>query len=161
VRKIEIAYPAGLLPRRKAGGARVCGVMTAVGPDPEAGMKYAKIIGEKEKLSSPSSSTSLECTVPPSFSVTPTRRRPCYVMPLLHWGHAVQVHSIHKKDLARAMVRSPEQAFPRDRDRATLPKEATVEDPGVKENGDLLRQGREARALSSSKLLVLDRSLWC
>ena len=50
VRKIEIASPAGpFCQAAKAGGARVCGVMTAAGADPESGMKYAKIIGEKEK----------------------------------------------------------------------------------------------------------------
>ncbi|MGA7239614.1 MAG: NAD(P)H-binding protein, partial [Bryobacteraceae bacterium] len=64
VRKIEIAYPQAFCQAAKAGGARVCGVMTAAGAGPEAGMKYAKIIGEKEKLSNPSGSTSLECIVP-------------------------------------------------------------------------------------------------
>ena len=49
VRKIEIAYPQAFCRAARAGGARVCGVMTAVGADPKAGMKYAKIIGEKEK----------------------------------------------------------------------------------------------------------------
>src|ERR1700676_1110496 len=49
VRKIEIAYPRAFCRAAWAGGARVCGVMTAVGADPEAGMKYAKIICEKEK----------------------------------------------------------------------------------------------------------------
>jgi len=58
----------------KAGGALVCGVMTAVGADPKAGMKYAKTSARRRRLSSPSSSTSLACTVPPSFSATPTRR---------------------------------------------------------------------------------------
>src|ERR1700746_3676420 len=48
VRKIEIAYPSAFCRAARAGGARVCGVMTATGADPEAGMKYAKIIGEKE-----------------------------------------------------------------------------------------------------------------
>src|SRR5271170_2211538 len=49
VRKIEIAYPQAFCRAAKAGGARVCGVMTAVGANSGAGMKYAKIIGEKEK----------------------------------------------------------------------------------------------------------------
>src|SRR5271155_1877771 len=49
LRKIEIAYPLAFCRAAKAGGARVCGVMTAVGADPEAGTKYAKIIGETEK----------------------------------------------------------------------------------------------------------------
>ena len=45
----KMAYPQAFCLAAKAGGARVCGVMTAVGADPEAGIKYAKIIGEKEK----------------------------------------------------------------------------------------------------------------
>jgi uncharacterized protein YbjT (DUF2867 family) len=49
VRKIEIAYPQAFCRAAKAGGARVCGVMTATGADPGSGMKYTKIIGEKEK----------------------------------------------------------------------------------------------------------------
>ena len=49
VRKIEIAWPQAFCRAAKVGGARVCGVMTAIGADPKAGMKYAKIIGEKEK----------------------------------------------------------------------------------------------------------------
>ena len=44
VRKIEIVYPLAFCRAAKAGGARVCGVMTAVGADPEARTKYAKII---------------------------------------------------------------------------------------------------------------------
>src|SRR5579862_8830358 len=49
LRKIEIAYPHAFCRAAKAGGARVCGVMTAVGANPEARTKYARIIGEKEK----------------------------------------------------------------------------------------------------------------
>src|ERR1039457_3805914 len=45
VRRFEIAYTQAFCRAAKAGGARVCGVMTATGADPEAGMKYAKIIG--------------------------------------------------------------------------------------------------------------------
>lgn len=57
VRKIEIEYPQAFCRAAKARGARVCGVMTAVGADSNSGMKYAKIIGEKRRLSSPSNST--------------------------------------------------------------------------------------------------------
>src|SRR5579863_1988436 len=49
VRKIEIAYPQAFCRAAKAGGARVCGVMTAAGANPEARIEYARIIGEKEK----------------------------------------------------------------------------------------------------------------
>ena len=48
VRKIEVAYSQAFCRAARTAGARVCAVMTAVGADPAAGMKYAKIIGEKE-----------------------------------------------------------------------------------------------------------------
>ena len=34
-----------------------------------------------------------------------------YVTPLLHWAMPSKYHSIHKNDLARAMVEQSEQAF--------------------------------------------------
>jgi hypothetical protein len=34
-----------------------------------------------------------------------------YVMPLLHWAMPSKYHSIHKNDLARAMVAQSQQAF--------------------------------------------------
>src|ERR1700723_3882993 len=49
VRKIEIVYLQAFCRAAKAGVVRVCVVMTAAGAAPEAGMKYAKIIGEKVK----------------------------------------------------------------------------------------------------------------
>ena len=112
VRKIEIAYPRAFCRAAKDGGARVCGLMTAVGADPESRMKYAKIIGEKEKA--------VECikfdllgiyrpAVILGNSNTPGALG--YVMPLLHWAMPSKYHSIHKNDLARAMVAQSEQAF--------------------------------------------------
>ena len=76
VRKIEVAYPQAFCRAARAAGARVCGVMTAVGADPAAGMKYAKIIGEKEKAveSVKFDFLGVYRPPPPSFSATPTRR---------------------------------------------------------------------------------------
>ena len=34
-----------------------------------------------------------------------------FVMPLVHWAMPSRFHSIHKNDLARAMVAQSEQAF--------------------------------------------------
>jgi hypothetical protein len=48
-----------------------------------------------------------------------------YVMPLLHWAKPSKYHSIHKNDLARAMVAQSEQAF-RAIAQGSAPKEATV-----------------------------------
>ena len=112
VRKIEIAYPQAFCRAAKAGGARVCGVMTAMGADPEAGMKYARIIGEKEKAVESVKFDFLGVYRPAVIlgnSNTPGYLG--YVMPLLHWAMPSKYHSIHKNDLARAMVAQSEQAF--------------------------------------------------
>jgi hypothetical protein len=53
-------------------------------------------------------------------------------------------HSIHKNDLARAMVAQTEQAF------LAIAHGNASKAPTVKIRGALLRQGRERRALSSS-----------
>ncbi len=112
VRKIEIAYPLAFCRAAKAGGARVCGVMTAAGADPQAGVKYAKIIGEKEKAAESVEFDFLGVHRPGVIlgnSNTPGFLG--YVMPLLHWAMPSKYHSIHKNDLARATVAQSEQAF--------------------------------------------------
>ena len=111
-RKIEVAYPQAFCRAARAAGARVCGVMTAVGADPAAGMKYAKIIGEKEKAVESLKFDFLGVYRPAVIlgnSNTPGVLG--YVMPLLDWAMPSQYHSIHKNDLARAMVAQSEQAF--------------------------------------------------
>jgi uncharacterized protein YbjT (DUF2867 family) len=112
VRKIEIDYPQAFCRAAKAGGARVCGVMTAVGADPEARMKYANIIGEKEKAVESVKFDFLGLYRPAVIlgnSNTPGALG--YVMPFLHWAMPSKYHSIHKNDLARAMVAQSERAF--------------------------------------------------
>jgi uncharacterized protein YbjT (DUF2867 family) len=112
VRKIEIAYPQAFCRAAKAGGARVCGVMTAAGADPESRTKYAKIIGEKETAVESVKFDFLGMYRPAVIlgnSNTPGALG--YVMPLLHWAMPSKYHSIHKNDLARAMVAQSEQAF--------------------------------------------------
>jgi uncharacterized protein YbjT (DUF2867 family) len=126
VRKIEIAYPEAFCRAAKAGGARVCGVMTAAGANPEAGMRYAKIIGEKEKAVESIKFGFLGIYRPAVIlgnANTPTVLS--YVMPLLHWAMPSKYHSIHKNDLARAMVALSEQALIAIA-QGTAPKEATV-----------------------------------
>lgn len=111
VRKIEIAYPQAFCRAAKAGGARVCGVMTAVGADHEARVKYTKIIGEKEKAVEAVESVKFDFlglyrpAVILGNSNTPSVLG--YIMPLLHWAMPSKYHSIHKNDIARAMVRHP------------------------------------------------------
>jgi uncharacterized protein YbjT (DUF2867 family) len=126
VRKIEIAYPYAFCRVAKAAGARVGGVMTAVGADPGSRMKYAKIIGEKEKAVESVTFDFLGIYRPAVIlgnSNTPDALG--YVMPLLHWAMPSKYHSIHRNDLARAMVAQSEQAFLAIA-QGSAPKEATV-----------------------------------
>ncbi len=112
VRKIEIDYPQAFCRAAKAGGARVCGVMTAAGADPKARAQYARIIGEKEKAVESVQFDFLGLYRPAVIlgnSNTPGFFG--YVMPLLQWAMPSKYHSIHKNDLARAMVAQSEQAF--------------------------------------------------
>ena len=112
VRKIEITYPQAFCRAAKAGGARVCAVMTAVGADPKSGMKYAKIIGEKEKAVESLKFDFLGLYRPAVIlgnSNTPGVLG--YAMPLLHWAMPSKYRSVHKNDIARAMVAQSEQAF--------------------------------------------------
>ena len=112
VRKIEITYPRAFCRAAKSGGARVCGVLSAVGADPASRVKYAKIIGEKEKAVESVKFDFLGIYRPAVIlgnSNTPGALG--YVMPLLHWAMPSKYHSIHKNDLARAMVAQSEQSF--------------------------------------------------
>jgi uncharacterized protein YbjT (DUF2867 family) len=112
VRKIEVTYPQAFCRAARTAGARVCGVMTAVGAHPAARMKYAKIIGEKEKAVESVRFDFLGVYRPAVIlgnSNTPGALG--YVMPLLHWAMPSKYHSIHKNDLARAMVAQSEQAY--------------------------------------------------
>ena len=112
VRKIEIAYPRAFCRAARAGGARVGGVMTAVGADPGSRMKYVRIIGEKEKAVESVPFDFLGVYRPAVIlgnSNTPGVLG--YVLPLVHWAMPSKYHSIHKNDLARAMVAQSEQAF--------------------------------------------------
>lgn len=126
VRKIEVAYSQAFCRAARTAGARVCAVMTAVGADPAAGMKYAKIIGEKEKAVESVKFDFLGVYRPAVIlgnSNTPGVLG--YVMPLLHWAMPSKYHSIHKNDLARAMVAQSEQAFLAIA-QGSAPKKATV-----------------------------------
>jgi uncharacterized protein YbjT (DUF2867 family) len=112
VRKVEITYPQAFCRAARTGGARVCGVMTAAGANPEARITYPKIIGEKEKAVRAVKFDFLGLYRPAVIlanSNTPGVLG--YVMPLVQWAMPSRYHSIHKNDLARAMVAQSEQAF--------------------------------------------------
>jgi uncharacterized protein YbjT (DUF2867 family) len=112
VRKIEIAYPTAFASVAKAGGARVLAMMTAAGADSRSSTKYLRNMGDKEKASK---ALEFEClglyrpSVIIGNSNTPSALG--LVMPLFDWVMPSRLHSIHKSDLARAMVAQSEQAF--------------------------------------------------
>lgn len=112
VRKIEVAYPLAFCRAAEAGGARVCGVMTAAGADPGSRIKYAAIIGEKEEAVRSIPFDFLGLYRPGVIlgnSNTPGVLG--YLMPLVDWAMPSKYRSIHKNDLALAMVRQSEQAY--------------------------------------------------
>ncbi len=116
LRKIEVAYPLAFCRAARAGGARVCGVMTAAGADPGSGMRYVRIIGEKEKAVESVKFDFLGVYRPAMIlgnSNTPGVLG--HVMPFVHWAMPAKYHSVHKNDLARAMVAQSEQALRRSR----------------------------------------------
>ena len=112
VRKIEITYPTAFASAAKAGGARVLAMMTAVGADSQSSTKYLRIIGDKEKKSKELEFDFVGLYRPAVIlgnSNTPSALG--FVVPLFHWALPSRYHSIHKNDLARAMVAQSEQAF--------------------------------------------------
>lgn len=112
VRRIEVEYPLAFCRAAKAGGARVAGVMTAVGASPRSRMKYTRIIGEKERAAESVGFDVLALYRPAVIlgnSNTPGALNT--VMPWLHWALPSKYHSIHKNDIARAMVMRSEAAF--------------------------------------------------
>ncbi|HEY2152129.1 MAG TPA: NAD(P)H-binding protein [Vicinamibacterales bacterium] len=112
VRKIEITYPTAFAAAAKAGGARVLAMMTAAGADSQSSSKYVRNIGDKEKKAEALGFDFLGLYRPAVIlgnSNTPSALG--RVMPVLHWAMPSRYHSIHKNDLARAMVAQSEQAF--------------------------------------------------
>jgi uncharacterized protein YbjT (DUF2867 family) len=112
VRKIEITYPTAFASAARAGGARVLAMMTAAGADSQSSTTYLRNMGDKEKRAKELKFDFLglyrpavilgNSNTPPVLGV---------VMPLFHWAMPSRYHSIHKNDLARAMVAQSEQAF--------------------------------------------------
>lgn len=112
VRTVEIAYPTAFAAAAKAGGARVLAMMTAVGADSQSSTKYLRNMGDKEKRSEDLGFDFLGLYRPAVIlgnSNTPSALG--VVLPLFHWAMPARYHSIHKNDLARAMVAQSEQAF--------------------------------------------------
>jgi uncharacterized protein YbjT (DUF2867 family) len=112
VRTIEITYPTAFASAARAGGARVLAMMTAAGADSQSSTNYLRNIGDKEKQSEALRFDFLGLYRPSLIlgnSNTPSVLG--VVMPLFDWAMPSRFHSIHKNDLARAMVAQSEQAF--------------------------------------------------
>ena len=112
VRKIEITYPTAFASAARSGGARVLAMMTAAGANAQSSTKYLRNMGEKEKRAEALRFHFLGLYRPGVIlgnSNTPSALG--FVMPLLHWAMPSRYHSIHKNNLARAMVAQSEQAF--------------------------------------------------
>jgi uncharacterized protein YbjT (DUF2867 family) len=119
VRKIEVLYTQAFCRAAKAGGARVCALMTAAGANREARMKYPKTMAEKEKAVEGLGFDFLGLYRPGVIlGNSNTPRILGYVMPIFDWAVTAKYHSIHKNDLARAMVAQSELAF-----QAILPRD--------------------------------------
>jgi len=75
-------------------------------------LKYVRFIGEKEQAVRSVTFDFLGLYRPATiFGNTNTPGILGYGMPLVHWAMPSKYHSIHKNDLARAMVAQSEQAF--------------------------------------------------
>ena len=112
VHTIEVTYPAAFASAAKAGGARVLAMMTAAGADSQSATKYLRNFGDKEKKSEALKFDFLGLYRPAVIlgnSNTPSALG--FVMPLFDWVMPSRYHSIHKNDLARAMVVQSEQVF--------------------------------------------------
>lgn len=112
VRKIEITYPTAFAAAAKAKGARVLAMMTSVGADSRSPNKYLRNMGDKESRARDLQFDSLGLYRPGMIlgnSNTPAILGA--LIPLLHWAMPSRYHSIHKNDLARAMVMQSEQSL--------------------------------------------------
>jgi len=112
VRTIEITYTTAFAAAAKAGGARVLAMMTSAGADAQSSTRYLRNMGDKEKKSEALTFDFLGVYRPGLIlgnSNTPSALG--VLMPLFDWAMPSRYHSIHKNDLARAMVAQSEQAF--------------------------------------------------
>lgn len=126
VRAIEVGYPLAFCRAAKHGGARAAAVMTAVGADPQSRMAYPKTLGEKERAVTSVGFEFLGIYRPAVIlGNSNTAGVLGALMPLVHWAMPSKYRSIHKNDLARAMVARSEQAF------AALPETGAQRAPTV------------------------------
>jgi uncharacterized protein YbjT (DUF2867 family) len=112
VRKIEVRYPEAFAKGCKAGGVLSMGLMTAVGSDIKSSFTYVRTIGEKEKAVTGVGIPALGIYKPSVIfgnSNTPYYLR--YVFPAVQCVLPSRYHSIHKNELARAMIEGTQKAL--------------------------------------------------
>jgi uncharacterized protein YbjT (DUF2867 family) len=112
VRKIEVQYPEAFAKGCKAGGVLSLGLMTAAGSDIKSSFTYVRIIGEKEKAVTGVGIAALGIYKPSVIfgnSNTPSYLH--YVFPAVQYVLPSRYHSIHKNELARAMVEGTQKAL--------------------------------------------------
>jgi hypothetical protein len=83
-----------------------------------------------------------------------------YLMPLLHWAMPSKYHSIHKNDLARAMVAQSEQAFLA-MAQGNAPKGATVKILEYKDMEPFFFKGERDEPLTAANRLRWIEVFWC
>jgi uncharacterized protein YbjT (DUF2867 family) len=112
VRKVEVEYPRAFAKGCKAGGVLCLGLMTAAGVDVKSSFKNVRIIAEKERAVIGVGIAALSIYKPSIIfgnSNTPSFLR--YVFPAVQWALPSRYHSIHKNELARAVVEGTQQAL--------------------------------------------------
>lgn len=112
VRKVEIEYPAAFAKGCKAAGIISLGVLSAAGVDSKSWLKYVRIIGEKEQAVIAVGVPALSLYKP--SVILGNSNTPSYlnsVFPAVEWLLPSRYHSIHKNELARAMVEGTQKAL--------------------------------------------------
>jgi uncharacterized protein YbjT (DUF2867 family) len=112
VRKIEVEYPRAFCRAAKAGGARVCAVMSAVVADADSSVRAIRVMGEKERATRALGFDFLGLFRP--AVILGNSNTPQWLdglMPFVDGALPPRFRSVHKNELARAMVAQSEQAL--------------------------------------------------
>jgi uncharacterized protein YbjT (DUF2867 family) len=112
VRKVEVRYPEAFAKGCKAGGVLSLGLMTAAGADIKSSFTYARIIGEKERAVAGVGILALSIYKPSViFGNSNTPAYLHHILPAVQFVLPSRYHSIHKNELARAMVEGTQKAL--------------------------------------------------
>lgn len=112
LQKVEVEYPRAFCRAAKAGGARVCALMSAVGANADSSIRAVRVMGQKEQAAKELGFDFLGLFRPGVIlgnSNTPSTLNG--MMQFVDWALPSKFRSVHKNDLARAMVTQSEQAL--------------------------------------------------